>query len=315
MKSKVIQGEPLEELSAAYMKELRLHNSTKMTYDEINPYAEVYRFRENVYGIYTENADGGGAPWSYVITGPEKAMLIDTGFGIGNLKGLVDRITGGMPLTVVNTHTHRDHTYGNYQFDTVYCHEYAVPFLEKQMRPDVWDFLFDEQGNNIWLEFDREDIIPYREYKIVGCENHYIFRLGEGYEVELIFLGGHDAGQAGFLDKRNRIFFCGDAFLSMWVLVNGPKAGMPYREAATLNCFQEQLQSLAARTGEFDSLFPGHFIVDIGSSVVGNMLEACSAVIQNPGCCDYQVMRKGRMSRFKFVKGLGALSYTEESFL
>ncbi len=29
MKSKVIQGEPLEELSAAYMKELRLHNSTE----------------------------------------------------------------------------------------------------------------------------------------------------------------------------------------------------------------------------------------------------------------------------------------------
>lgn len=312
MKSRIIQAEPIEELSAAYMKELRSHNNTRMVYEEINPYAEVYRFREHVYGIYTDNADGGGAPWSYLILGPEKAMLIDTGFGIGNLKGLAETITGGMPLIVVNTHSHRDHAYGNYQFDTVYCHEYAVPYLEQMMNPNVWDFLFDGKGNPIWLEFDPSDIIPYREYQIAGCPDGYCFCLGGDYQVELIFLGGHDAGHAGFLDKKSRILFCGDAFLSMWVMIGGPKPGMPYGEYATVREFSKNLKRLSGRTSEFDSLFPGHFIVDIGNTVVGNMLEACDAVIGNPDCFDYQVMRKGRITKYKSVKGLGALAYTDD---
>ena len=92
MKSRIIQAETVEELSRAYMKELRTYNRTKKTYDEIDPYAEVYQFRENLYGIYTQNADGGGAPWIYLVLGPEKAMLIDTGFGIGDLKSLVEKL-------------------------------------------------------------------------------------------------------------------------------------------------------------------------------------------------------------------------------
>ena len=76
-----------------------------------------------------------GDPWMYLITGPEKALLIDTSFGIGDLRGLVDEITGGMPTIVVNTHASVDHSYGNFQFEKVYCHEYAVPYLQKQMDP------------------------------------------------------------------------------------------------------------------------------------------------------------------------------------
>ena len=42
------------------------------------------------------------------------------------------------------------------------------------------------------------------------------------------------------------------------------------------------------------------------------MLEACDAVIGNPDCFDYQVMRKGRITKYKSVKGLGALAYTDD---
>ncbi|MBS6642157.1 MAG: MBL fold metallo-hydrolase [Clostridiaceae bacterium] len=314
MKSKVlIEREPIEPLSKAWMKELRLYNKTKREY-EIDPYAEVYQFRDNVYGILTDSADGMGAPWMYLIIGPEKAMLIDTSFGIGNLKGLVDEITGGMPVVVVNTHSSYDHSYGNCQFDQVYCHKFTAPYLQKEQTPHLWDYLTDEEGKGIWLDFDKNDIIPFKKYGIISCENNHVFDLGGGYEVELILLPGHHAGHTGFLDKRNRILFCGDAFISMRVGLNGPKPDMPYGEFATVRAFKKELEKLVKRTAEFDTLFPGHFIVDIDNSVVQNMLDVCAEILENSGNCDYEEMdAKGRLNRFKFVKGLGVISYNENS--
>ena len=315
MKSRIIQAETVEELSRAYMKELRTYNRTKKTYDEIDPYAEVYQFRENLYGIYTQNADGGGAPWIYLVLGPEKAMLIDTGFGIGDLKSLVEKLAEGRELIVVNTHSHRDHAYGNFQFDEVFCHEYAVEELEAAMRPDAWDMLFDENGNNIWMEFDREDIIPFRKYKITGCKNHDKFSLGGDYEMEVIYLGGHDVGQIGILDKKNRILFSGDAFLSMYMILNGPKDWVGHKEMATINAFSAQIDELMLQYDEFDVIFPGHFVLDIDKSVIPNVQEVCKKIIKDPGCYDFKEERKGEERYFKLVRGLGAIVYSYKAIL
>ena len=132
--------------------------------------------------------------------------------------------------------------------------------------------------------------------------------------MELILLPGQHAGHTGFLDKRNRILFCGDAFISMRVGLNGPKPDMPYGEFATVRAFKKELEKLVKRTAEFDTLFPGHFIVDIDNSVVQNMLDVCAEILENSGNCDYEEMdAKGRLNRFKFVKGLGVISYNENS--
>ena len=50
-----------------------------------------------------------------LIVGSERALLIDTGYGFGNVKGLIRSITD-KPLIIANTHGHVDHTCGNYQF-------------------------------------------------------------------------------------------------------------------------------------------------------------------------------------------------------
>lgn len=314
MKSQVLtEREPVEQLSKAWMKELRLYNRTKREY-EVNPYAEVYRFRDNVYGILTDSADGMGAPWMFLIVGPEKAMLIDTGFGIGDLKGLVRSIVGNMPFYVVNTHAHFDHCYGNCQFDRVYCHEYEAPYLEAKQDPHIWDYLFDENGKNIWCEFDRNDIIPFKKYEIIPCPDGFCFSLGGDYEIELVFLGGHSAGHAAFLDKKNKILFCGDDFISMRVGIGVPKPGMPYGEHSTVSGFRDQARKLAKRTGEFDSLFPGHFILDIDSSVVPEMLAVLDRIVEDPDRFDYEEPNhRGVLTRFCFVRGLGTLAYTKET--
>lgn len=55
----------------------------------------------------------------FLFVGTERALLLDTGIGIGDLKGLVEEITD-KPYDVVLTHGHRDHTGGAGWFDTVY---------------------------------------------------------------------------------------------------------------------------------------------------------------------------------------------------
>jgi hypothetical protein len=82
---------------------LREHDKTKQIND-VDPYAEVYQFRNNIFGILTHSLDGMGDPWIYLIVGPQKAMLIDTSFGLGDLKGLVRELIDDMPYYVVNTH-------------------------------------------------------------------------------------------------------------------------------------------------------------------------------------------------------------------
>jgi glyoxylase-like metal-dependent hydrolase (beta-lactamase superfamily II) len=264
---------------------LRDHDKTKKLYP-VNPYAEVYQFKANLFGIYTESLDGMGDPWMWLTVGPEKAFLIDTGFGIGDLPGLLKELIGDKPVIVANTHAHFDHAYGNFWFDKVYCHEYEAPGITSKMNPHIWDYLFDENGRGRWCDFDKADLVPFKEYEICGVPDGYKFNLGGGYEIELIFLPGHSPGHAAFLDKQNRILFAGDdACVGSLGIMGGPP-DTPFREHATVESFRNELVKIIKRTGEFDGIFPSHGVVDTGTIVLNNILETCDKVMENPANYD-----------------------------
>jgi glyoxylase-like metal-dependent hydrolase (beta-lactamase superfamily II) len=317
LKSKRIKfNSPQNPISWAYMKELREHNKTRKIYD-INPYVEVYQFRDNLYGLFTENCDGAGDVWMYLIVGPEKAMLIDTAYGLGDLKGLVDTITGAKPILVVNTHDHYDHAYGDCRFDKVYCHEYLVPYLKTQ-HEHMWDYLFDAFGNNIWLAFDRKDLPKFRQYEIVGVPDGHTFNLGGDYEVELVFTGGHAAGHAAYLDKKGRTLFSGDNIcsdVSGCGSVNLSRPG-PYAANTALKVYRDNVKRLVDRMDEYDYIFPQHFMNNIENNLMPNILEACDAILANPEDYDYKIETWGKdrtaevsVRYFKFIKGFSVLAY------
>lgn len=326
---KTHREERYDPVSVAYMKMLREGNKTKKVYD-VDPYAEVYQFRENVYAILKDNLDGGYASWIFLVNGPERSMLIDTGWGLGDLKGLAEQLSGGKPLLVVNTHNHMDHAYGNCQFDTVYCHEYCAPYLKMQ-NEHMWDYVLDGHGSGKWVEFDEKDLIRFRPYRIIGCRNHHMFDLGDGYEIELIWLPGHAAGGAGFLDKKNRILFCGDAFISMRVGIFAPKTmsalggphwvkgneeiiERPYSQYGTVRAARDEAVKLAERLDEFDSIFPGHFALDIDSYVVKNTADALCEIVENPDSFDCEEKRfNGSVIRIKQVRNFGTVAYRKET--
>jgi glyoxylase-like metal-dependent hydrolase (beta-lactamase superfamily II) len=316
MKSRRIKFDaPQDPISWAYMKELREHDRTKKVYP-VNPYVEVYQFRDNLYALLTENNDGGGDVWMFLIVGPEKAMLIDTAFGLGDIKGLADTISGGKPLIVVNTHEHFDHAYGNCRFDKVYCHEYLVPYLQMQ-HEHMWDYLFDDYGDNIWLAYDRKDLPQFKKYEIVGLKDGYKFNLGGDHEVEIVFTGGHSAGHAAYIDKKNRIVFIGDDIISDTAgcgSINVTRPG-PHGENTSLKVWRDNLKRLIDRMDEFDYVYPGHFMLDIENGVMLDTLQALDEVLANPESYTYKIEKWAKGANeptvryYKRVRGFSQIAY------
>ena len=64
----------------------------------------------------------------YLVTGHERALLVDTGYGVGDLAAFVASLTE-LPLTVVLTHGHVDHAFGASQFADVRMHPADLPVL------------------------------------------------------------------------------------------------------------------------------------------------------------------------------------------
>lgn len=142
-----------------------------------------------------------------LLIGTEKALLIDTGFGCGDLKRLVRSITG-LPLLIVNTHGHPDHACGNWQFEeTVWinrldldgCFGYNTPEARRaaipQEKPD---------------DFQEEAYLRGGTGNLAFTHEGQVFDLG-GLTLEVVNLPGHTAGSIGLLDRKGRQLFVGDA--------------------------------------------------------------------------------------------------------
>ncbi|MGA8530754.1 MAG: MBL fold metallo-hydrolase, partial [Acidobacteriaceae bacterium] len=78
---------------------------------------EVYRVAPGVFAVYEPHQEEEAI--SFLIVGSARAMLFDTGMGIGDLKGVTAELTR-LPVVVLNSHTHDDHVGDNWQFATVY---------------------------------------------------------------------------------------------------------------------------------------------------------------------------------------------------
>jgi len=94
-----------------------------------NSWFEVYEVAPAVFAIYEPHQSE--ETISYLIVGSKRAMLFDTGLGIGDLRAVTAQLTR-LPIVVLNSHTHDDHVGDNWQFDKVYSMDTA--FSRKSAR-------------------------------------------------------------------------------------------------------------------------------------------------------------------------------------
>lgn len=296
-----------------WMMDLR-KNHTPFKF-ESNPFVEVFQLREGVFSLFSESADGMGDPWQHLILGSKKAFLIDTGFGIGDLLSVVKQLIGSRELIVAITHEHLDHYYGNFQFDTVYCHELALPILEATMKADIWDNLFDAQGIGLFFNCNHSDCIPYKPYTPIGCKHGTIFDLGDGYIVELLHTPGHAPGGASYLDYKHRILFTGALHSNYVSIGTNPRkrALHPFGNYASIPAFLHSLNELEQRLDSFDSVFPAHEILGLDPSIIIDTKELCHQIMADPESYDFVIPNKHKQNvKYKEYKS-ASIRYLNES--
>lgn len=149
----------------------------------------------------------------FLFVGEERALLMDTGIGIGDLKGLVETITD-KPYDVVITHGHGDHIGGAGWFSEVWMNEkdwdgYPFP-QDMEWRIEYVQMI--SKREHKYYPYDIEtDIRPWPAVpKRKPLVDGQVFDLG-GRTLTFYECPGHTPGEMVAIDDKNRILFCGDA--------------------------------------------------------------------------------------------------------
>jgi hydroxyacylglutathione hydrolase len=208
---------------------------------------ETRWFSTRKIGPRTWAIDDCGRDVIYLACGEEQALLIDTGWGVGDLPRLVASLTSH-PVTVVNTHGHPDHTFGNGQFGRVHIAGADATFVRDpptdETRRWIWDALLPKPrpiAFEAWAVSAAEMVVP------IG--DGHVFDLG-GRRIEAIGVPGHSLGSIALLDSETGMLFAGDSIHSgaIWLHLD---------ESTSLGAFRASLGRLQElRT--FDAILPAH---------------------------------------------------------
>jgi glyoxylase-like metal-dependent hydrolase (beta-lactamase superfamily II) len=192
---------------------------------------EFYHINEIIEGVY--HISDLNKVCCTLIVGKEKALLFDTGYGIGDLKQVVKSITN-LPIIVVNSHGHLDHMGGNYQFDEIYIHEDDLSLFNQILLSDKRKCTINNYIKNIGLPkgFSQEEYIT-REYNTnyTPIGEGQVFDLG-GYELEVIYCKGHTAGCVSLIERKNKLLLSGDSVLQhVWMFLEESKKISEYKNS------------------------------------------------------------------------------------
>ena len=206
-------------------------------------------FTTRYLGHETWAIDDRGRDLMYLVCGQERCLLIDTGWGVGSLPALVASLTP-LPLVVVNSHGHPDHTFGNYQFDQVHIHQADEPFVRTPPSDAARRRIVEGLPKPLPASFGLDTWATSVPGSLVPIQDGYAFDLG-GRTLQVVSLPGHTSGSICLLDRQARFLLTGDSIHSgaIWLHL---ERSLPLRQ------FHDNLRRLQGFAGEFDHILPAH---------------------------------------------------------
>lgn len=253
-----------------------MNERIKTTYDNNTNFRFLNGFGVREVASKVWALDEFGVAWCYLIEGDEKALLLDTGVGMGCLRKTVEQLTH-KPLVVVNSHFHYDHAGGDLGFDEIYVHKNAVEAIRANNNLQYRKKMFLQQKNR--KEYYPcptvdEDMLKEGDFRLIPIEEGHVFDLG-GIKLEVIWTPGHTSGDICLLDRYNRHLYSGDAIVSTPTLI--------YKGySASVETYYASVEKLRALKAEFDLIFPGHYITPIGSVYLDDMALLLKTILDAP---------------------------------
>ncbi|MBR2810574.1 MAG: MBL fold metallo-hydrolase [Solobacterium sp.] len=210
----------------------------------------------------------------YLIKGEDKALLIDTCLGVGNLRQLTDSLTD-LPLTVWITHGHVDHALGAPAFidKEVYMNpadkEIYLLHSPLPVRQDYIEHnLRAEPGS--WAE--AEYIPPTAPDFFKDLHDNDSMDLG-GIHAEAYALPGHTPGTMVVLIPEEKILITGDA---------ANNATFVFDEfTSPIETYRENLITVSRRLeGKYDRCFMMHHQMEASGDLLTNLIQVCDEILK-----------------------------------
>jgi len=148
---------------------------------------------------------------SYLLMGKTCALLIDTGLGIGNIKKVTEELTD-LPVKVITTHVHWDHTGGHRLFDEIYVHKEEAQWLREGIPlplEKIRGYVSGPVTKKLPEDFHIEDYFPYKGEPAGVLQDNDILTDGSR-NIKIIHTPGHSPGHICIYEEERRFLFTGD---------------------------------------------------------------------------------------------------------
>lgn len=229
---------------------------------------------EQIFGSYSswEAKEGtwfinfmNGTENMYLLEGDERALLIDTGYGAGNLRAFVEKLTN-KPIVVVNTHFHPDHAAGNGEFEIVYMSKGAEMDAPSTLNPGA-------------VPFDLTKL-PYPDYQKIYVGEGDVIELGNRTIEVLDVKPAHCNSSLFFLDRKEGMLFCGDEIDAGQVMLfdNSQNPEAPYDVQERMINFRDNMLRLKKLDTAYEWLLPNHNGYPLAKSYIDDFIDLVDAV-------------------------------------
>ncbi|WP_053228466.1 MBL fold metallo-hydrolase [Spirochaeta cellobiosiphila] len=183
-----------------------------------------------------------GGVRAFLVEGTQNAMLIDTGFGTGDMKSFAESLTT-KPIFLLNTHCDMDHIGCNDSFDKVLLHPKEVEHY-KRKHPEYKPTLeFVEEGDVIDL----------------GNQSFTV-----------IHIPGHTPGSIALFDKANKILISGDSVQKGAVFMFG--------EGRDLEQYISSMKKLDTIKSDFHRIYASHSENPVPVDIIPELIAGAQAL-------------------------------------
>lgn len=205
----------------------------------------------------------------YLVEGKDKACLVDTGSGVGNLREVVDSLTS-LPYDVILTHGHVDHASGAGDFadKKIYLHPDDMELMNVHI---AFENRLDYVKHTTGKEVSESELTPCIDSSVtLPLHDKDTFDLGD-YHLQIIHTPGHTHGMCMILFKEDRIILFGDGCgVSVMILDE---------YSTSVEEYLEVLHYVKQYENEYDRIVRNHGTFVSEKENLDNVIECCKKII------------------------------------
>ncbi|WP_326513231.1 MBL fold metallo-hydrolase [Clostridium intestinale] len=204
----------------------------------------------------------------YLIVGDNKACLLDTCCGYGNIKEYAETLTD-KPIFLILTHGHYDHMGGAALFDEVYMNLDDMPVFKNH--GDMKLRIKETKAFPQTAHVKEKDIVPTRVEEIKDIKDGDIFDLG-GITIKMILVKGHTPGMMCPLIQEEKSIIFGDA-CGVGVLLFD-------EYSSNVSEYKNSLLNLKKYEHLYNTVYRNHGTFFSNKDLLDNVIECCDLILE-----------------------------------